>query len=724
MDLLDLVSPLQGTESNQDFSRGNTLPLVCTPWPMTAWTMQTDAGRWAFRWTDAKLQGIRATHQPSPWMGDHGHFAIMPQVGERLLDAEERAASYSKADLIVRPDYLRVRLLRYACTIEVVPTPRCAKMRFHFADARKARLILDCFDENGLLGISDLSGLVHGGTSANYGGVPENFRLSFCLRFNVPIRAIHTAESNRNGLTERVPPFCGAIEFDVPKGRMIECDIATSYLGEAQARTNLLREIGDASFEHLRAQARLAWNKELSRIEVSNESDQQRRTFYSCFYRTLTFPQMMHEEDAAGEVVHYSPYSGARRPGVLYTGHGFWDSYRTTYPFYALLFPEKYSEFLQGWINAYRESGWYPRWPSPGHRVCMLSTQVDVVFADALVKGIGGFNWEEAYEGLRKNAFEEPAIDEGFGRPGLRDYIRYGYLPADQYLQSVAATLDNAHCDFCLSQIARSLGRSEDARQLLHRSAFYSNVFDPQTGFMRGRKADGSWLEPFNEFEWGGPYVEGGPWQTSWGVPHDPAGLIALHGGKAPFLKKLNQMLSLPPSFTAGNYVREIHEMTEMAVAGYGQYAHSNQPVHAALYLFDEAGAPELTDYWVRRILREYYNPGPGGFPGDEDNGQMSAWYILSALGLFPFCPGKPDYKIVAPLFQEATIHLSDRHSLAVIPGAELVTRVEDSVVLNGRKLSRRDISHQQISEGGLLEVHPFEANHAKKDREEAVALI
>jgi predicted alpha-1,2-mannosidase len=699
--LLDLVSPLQGTDSAPDFSRGNTLPLVCTPWPMTAWTLQTGTGRWAFRWSDAKIQGIRATHQPSPWMGDHGHFTLLPQTGERLMEATERAAGYRKEDLVVRPDYLSVSLVRYGCRVELVPTERCCKMRFHFGEARHGRVIVDCFDSRGALRIAHDGRLVFGSSAANDGGVPDNFRLTFCLRLSVPVKAVHGSSSGSSGESG----FLGAIEFDIPAGGVVECDVSTSYLGEGQAALNLDREIGSRSFEGIRATAADRWESLLSTVKISGHSERARRTFYSCFYRTLTFPQMMHEQNGEGETVHYSPYNGSKRPGVLYAGHGFWDCYRTLYPLYAILFPERYADILRGWMNACQEGGWYPRWPSPGYRVCMLSTQADVVFADAAVKGVGGFDLAEAYEGLRRHAFEHVDIDAGYGRPGLRDYIHYGFLPADHHRQSVAATLDNAHCDYCLSQIARLLGKKKEAGELLRRSRSFMNLFDPAVGFMRPRNSDGSWVEPFLEFQWGGAYVEGGAWQTSWGVPHDPTGLIHLHGGKKKFLARLNRMFTTPAHFTTGSYRSEIHEMTEMAMASLGQYAHSNQPVHHVLYLFDEAGAPHLTDHWVHRILNEHYNPDPGGFPGDEDNGEMSAWFVLSALGIFPLCPGKPAYKLVTPLFEEACLILPSGNRLEITPGRMPSDAGESCHLLNGELMPGRDIEHAKVAAGGTLEV-------------------
>ncbi len=699
--LLDFVNPLQGTDSQDDFSRGNTLPLLCTPFPMTAWTLQTGEGRWAFRWRDAKIQGLRATHQPSPWMGDHGHFTIMPQQRDRLLTAQERSSSYVKEDLVCRPEYLRVHLLRDDCVFESTPTERGVKIRLTFGQAGDSRVIFDCFYQGGTFQWLADRNILLGCSKANYGGVPENFAQWFAVRIDTASTTFTAVENSGNASA----PLLGTLDFSVTAGQVVTCDVGVSYISAEQALLNLEREIGDKSFDEVRQSAASAWEKRLTKARVETSDVSLKKVFYSSFYRTLTFPHKFHETDASGQTVHFSPYDGEVHPGELYAGHGFWDTYRTAYPLYALLFPEDYASFLRGWMNACREGGWYPRWPSPGYRVCMLSTHVDATFADAVVKGIKGFDLEEAYEGLRRHAFENLEEDTGYGRPGLDAYLKLGYIPADRYRHSVAATLDNAYCDFCLAQIARVLRRTDDEAIFLERALSYRHLFDPSVDFMRGKNADGSWLSPFEEFYWGGPYVEGGPWQTSWGVPHDVPGLVTLYGGQEKFIAKLEKMLALPPHFTVGDYGFEIHEMSEMACAKFGQYAHSNQPVHHALYLFAEAGAPERTDHWVHKILTEYYNETPGGFPGDEDNGEMSAWFVLSALGIFPLCPGKPEYTLTRPLFASATVELGTGATLTITN--ETSNEADQVFTFDGVELPGRRIGHAELSQGGNLAFGP-----------------
>lgn len=675
---------------------------------MTAWTLQTGEDRWIFSWNDVKLQGIRATHQPSPWMGDFGQFTVMPQVGELVLDGQMRSSYYDKAAAVVKPEYFKVGLARYRVTVEGTPTERCLYLKFHFGSTGRGRLIVDCFDD-GHLGTGADAYEVTGVARTNLGGVAGDFGLRFVMVLNVPVKqcVYRAASEGKPGYPDGAAGAAGYLEFDIPEDGLVECRVATSYLDHDQARENLRQEIGRSDFATVRGEAEAEWRRRLSRVRIETDSEEELRTFYSCLYRTLTFPLKMHETEADGTEVHYSPYTGGKEAGKLYTGHGFWDTYRTTYPLYALLYPDDYSEFLQGWLNAKKEGGWFPRWPAPGFRVCMQSTHIDAVFADAMVKGIGGIDWEEAYGHLRQNAFDDPgAEDLGFGRPGLGDYLDLGYLPADRYRHSVSATLDNAYCDYCLSVMAERLGRREEAERLRERALAYRHVFDPETSLMRGRNRDGSWLTPFDPFDWGGPYMEGCAWQSSWTVPHDPEGLIELHGGPDALVGKLEEMLAIEPRYNVGDYRFEIHEMTEMVAAGTGQYAQSNQPSHLALYLFGAAGRPDLTEFWVHRILRDHYHSGPGGFPGDEDNGEMSAWYVLSAIGLFPFCPGKAEYRLIHPLFDRITLALPNDRTLTI-----------RGYPREGEAVAETDgadtVAHERILAGGELAIPSRLASHA-----------
>lgn len=396
----------------------------------------------------------------------------------------------------------------------------------------------------------------------------------------------------------------------------------------------------------------------LGRFQVEADSESQERIFYSCLYRCLLFPRFLDEVDASGQICHRSPFDGKIYEGSLCTDSGFWDVYRTLYPLLALAYPEVLQRMISGWMNACREGGWAPKWPSPGPRDCMIGTHFDVFVADVIAKGFTDWDIEEAFRYLWKNATVESS-DGCYGRDGLNDYDTLGYVPADRFAKSAACTLDYAFNDFCIAQVAQYLGETGKAKRLFERSQNFKNIYNSEAGMMRGRNADGSWQTPFREFEWGGPFIEGGTWQHSFNVPHDPEGLAELFGGADALCAKLNQMLETEPHFEAGTYGFEIHEASEMAMANFGQYAHSNQPVHGFLFLYALMGQPEKTDYWVHRVCRELYTLND--FPGDEDNGEMSAWYIWACLGLFPQCPGTADYVSFKPFLKKVSLHLPNR---------------------------------------------------------------
>ena len=712
--LLRHVNPLQGTDSHPGFSRGNTLPILARPFGMAHWSAQTAEGRWFFSPRDRQLQGVRLTHQPSPWMGDYGAVTFLPQSGERRLSARARSTSYVPSRTAFGPHRFETDLLATGDRIELVPTERGAILRATFADGAPARLIVDPAAGESSFWVEPDGRTIVGFTRGNSGGVPEGFAEWIVAECSVPIVS-STAFVGNAALdgTEPGERYGLCAEFG-PAAGPVEIRIATSFIDAEQARRNLEIELR-GSFEAIAADAERVWEETLGRIRVESDDTDRLTTFYSCLYRTQLFPRIWHEPDTSsgedGAMRHRSPYDGGVHPGVLYTDNGFWDTYRTEYPLLALVWPDRLAEILRGWVHALKEGGWFPQWATPGYRACMVGTHIDAVIADAVSRGITGFDVEAAAEGMLRHAYHPGDPDGAWGRIGIEDYIRLGYVPADRHHESVARTLDYAYDDWCLARVLRGLGRGAEAEALEARSGNYRNLWDPEVGFMRGRNADGSWLEPWREFGWGSPYVEGGPWQSVWAVPHDPMGLAALMGGPEALVAKLDQMLTTPPRFEIGVYGLEIHEMTEMACAdpeglargeGFGQYAHSNQPVHHALWLYAAMGRPDRTATEVRRVLDRLYTPDD--LPGDEDNGEMGAWYVLSALGLFASCPGDGRWTLGAPVFARATVTPESGGRLAIeasdvsAPGAGV-----PGVAWNGTAIEGRTLAHRAIAAGGTL---------------------
>jgi len=387
----------------------------------------------------------------------------------------------------------------------------------------------------------------------------------------------------------------------------------------------------------------------------------------------------------------------------MYTDNGFWDTYRTLYPLLTILCPSRLSLILQGWLNAYRQGGWLPKWASPGYHHCMVGTHAASVLADAAVKGIEGVDWELALEAMLKDATQTGDETGGKGRLGVKHYTQHGYVASDQTEHAVARTLDFAYNDFCVAQLAAKLGKTDIEAQYRKQAQNYKHLFDPTVGFMRGKNSDGQWVEPFCEFAWTRDYIEGGPWQSSWAVPHDPQGLIELMGGDEATVEKLETMLTMQPIFEQGDYPREIHEMTEMALANLGQYAQSNQPVHHVLQFFAEAGRNDRANYWIHRVLTEHYHATPDGFPGDEDNGEMSAWYVLHALGLFAMCPGKATYNLNVPLFTLAQIHLENGNTWTIARDADATDC--QAIFVNDEPCEDWKLDHATLMRGGSIQL-------------------
>lgn len=707
MSINDYVNPFQGTDSHFAFSQGNTLPLITRPFGMTSWSLQTDEGPWVFQWSARKLQGIRATHQPSPWIGDYGHCTILPMSGIPAISAFARASIYDRAATVARPHYLRTYLGRYRTWLELTPTERCAMLRCTFPADATGHVLLQLFDAPGHVQILPEQRRVVGYTRAKSGGAPDNFACYLVAEFDRPFVAAQISDGNTvvPEATERTGRQLGALlSFDTAADPVLTFRVATSFISVEQALRNLEHEIGAKPFDTLRAEAEAAWEATLGKIQIEGASERQLQTFYTCLYRAHIFPRIWHEPDASGQPIHYSPYDGRVHPGVLYADNGFWDTYRTVYPLLALLDPERLAEILEGWTQAAREGGWFPTWASPGYRSCMIGTHLDAIIADAYLRGIRGFDSATAYAAMRRDCFEEGDPHGLFGRKGQQAFIEYGYVPADITDHAAARTQEYAYTDFCTARLARELGHTDDFRELWPRAFAYRNTFDPGVGLMRARLRDGSWKEPFDEFAWDtDAYIEGSAWQYSWAVPHDPAGLIALHGGREAFLARLDAMLAAPPEFRAAQYGFEIHEMTEMAAANFGQYAHSNQPVHHVLYMFAAAGAPWKTEHWVRRVLNELYSSDPDGLPGDEDNGEMSAWYVLSALGIFPLCVGDPSFVFGSPLFPRVTVRLPNGRTVQIEAPESTERPYVRQIAWNGTPITRTWIAHQDLAAGGLL---------------------
>lgn len=643
MDFLHYVNIRQGTASEPRFSTGNTLPLVAAPWGMNAFALQTRAsdGGWFYHPAHRQCEGVRLTHQPSPWVRDYAHFVLMPQSGRPYAGENERASEFEA--IIMSPACLEVYFKRYRALMKLVPSERGAIITVRWDTPDTPRFALLPFDFPSELTIDADKAELSGWLNAYGDGTRRDFRSYVVMQFDQPIDAEKTVGSN--------------IAFRMAQGNTLTVRMATSYVSVEQARLNLQREVGGKSCEKLMAENSAKWNDLLGRIVIT-DTEERKRTFYSCLYRCFLFPRVFHEYGADGQPIHYSTRSGKIAPGVMYVDNGFWDTCRTLYPLLTMLVPDKVQEMVQGYLNFYREEGWLPKWLSPGERGIMPGTLVDAVLADAAVKGLlTREQMELALEAMLKHA-NIPGDSHLHGRVGVTDYVQLGYVPCDKYRESANNTLDAAYCDWCIAQVADRLGKTDFREEYLRRSRNYRNLFDPTVGFIRGRNADGSFPAGFSPIRWGGEYCEGAAWQNAFGVYHDIDGLASLYGGRDGLLAKLDELFATPPEYEVGTYNGEIHEMTEMAAANFGQCAISNQPSFHLPYLYTALGQPQRAAYWVNRIVNEAFTPD--AYPGDEDNGSMAAWYVWSVLGMYPLCPGKNEFVQGACQVQRAELRLPD----------------------------------------------------------------
>lgn len=697
--LVDYVNIQQGTDSHQELSHGNTLPLVGSPWGMTDWAIENGGGSWYFS-PDGKIDGFRATHQPSPWIADYGQFVIMPQSGDLNLGVRDRLSEYDTTTAILRPDYEKLDLKKYDITAEMTASERGAVFRLTYHNGQSGRLI---FNAAGPSEIKIEGRTIRGVSRINRGGVADNFGSYFVINLDRDIDKSDVVIKGQSvgGPAGQGDNAVGYVEFKTSPGQPVELQVGTSLISWEQAERNLHAET-DGGFDAVHARVQKTWNDHLGRVEIT-ATENQKQTFYSCLYHAQMFPHRLYELDAAGKPIHYSPYDGKIHDGVLYGDIGIWDAFRTTFPLITILYPDQLNEILQGFVNASSEGGTLPEWSSPGYRDCMIGQHCAAIFADAVVKGQHGFDAAAAYASLLKSAWQPPAPGV-LVRRGLADYLKLGYIPDGASTYAVSATLDYAYDDWCVAQMAQALNHPDDYQKLMTRAQNYRLLWDPSVGFMRPKDAQGHWIEPFDQFAWGGPYAEGGPWQDSFFVPHDTAGLAGLAGGREKFAAKLDEMLGLPPIYHKGGYGSIIHEMREMGVVKFGQYDQGNQPGFDSLYLFAAVGQPWQTEYWTRRVCAELFNASASGFPGDEDNGSMASWYLLSSMGFYPLCPGTTQYVFTSPLFSKITLHLaSDKTFVITAPANSQANVYVQKRQLNGVDVSRAWLTHQDIMQGGEL---------------------
>jgi len=712
-DPVEWVNPLMGTASRVDMSNGNTYPAIAVPWGMNIWTPQTGkmGNGWAYTYDADKIRGLKQTHQPSPWMNDYGQFAVMPVTGSKRFSEDDRASWFSHKAEVSKPYYYSVYLADSDVTAEITPTERAAQFRFTFPKSEQSYVVIDAFDKGSYVKIlPDQRKVIGYSTRYARGPLPKNFRNYFVMVFDKPFTSSDVFKGKElvAGALEMDSAHSGAIVgFKTERGEQVHMKVASSFISAGQAELNLQRELAADGFDATRDKSKAAWNKVLGKVEVEGGSIDQMRTFYSSLYRMVQFPNKLYELDATGQPVHWSPYNGEVLPGYLFGGTGFWDTFRALYPFLNLVYPSVNREMQAGLANAFREGGWLPEWSSPGYANVMIGNNSASVVADAWIKGTRSKDdIETLWQALKHGADNEGPMN-AVGRFGVKYYNELGYVPYDVKInENAARTLEYAYDDFTIYQLGKALGKPESEIGIYaQRSMNYRKLFDPETRLMRGRNQDGSFQSPFNPFKWGDAFTEGNSWHYTWSVFHDVDGLIQLMGGRNAFVEKLDTVMKLPPVFDESYYGEVIHEIREMQIANMGQYAHGNQPIQHMLYLYNYAGAPWKSQYWIRETMNRMYKPTPDGYCGDEDNGQTSAWYVFSALGFYSVTPAVNQYVVGAPLFRRATIHLENGKDLRInAPQNGAERRYIQAMRLNGRPWTHNWLNHEELVKGAVLD--------------------
>lgn len=688
--------------------RGQTVPSVGMPFGMTHLTPQTRASAAKcvapYYYQDSRLQGIRASH----WLSgsctqDYGSFTLMPVVGQLRVDPEGRDRLFQHARETVTPAYYGLRL-EEGSHIEATGTTRAGMLRFEVSTREPAYLVVNpnSAQREGRLEILPERGEIVGSNPVYriYAGQgePAGFSAYFVARLEHPIEEYGTWKGGALQAAGEAVEGTGSAaigaygRLHVPADGVVRVKVGTSFTSIEDARRNLDAEIPGWDFETVREEARSTWEDLLGRIEVEGGTLEQRSIFYTALYHSLLLPRTFSDVDGSYPAFGGSGEVRTAEDFVYYTDFSLWDTFRAVHPLQTLIAPDRTRDFIRSLLAMAEDGGWLPIFPAwNSYTSAMIGDHATVMIADAYLKGIRGFDAETLYSYMRRNAMALPedsaAYRDGRGRRALESYLRHGYIPLEDTVpyafhqrEQVSRTLEYAFDDYALAQMAGALGREEDRALFLERAANWRNVFDPETRLVRGRHADGSWIEPFDATERAEYITEGSPWQYSWFAPHDVAGLIEAMGGREIFVARLDSLFEQ------------------------GLYWHGNEPGHHIPYLYAYAGQPWKVQERVRQILREEYGAGPGGLSGNDDSGQMSAWYVFSAMGFYPVSPGMPVYVLGSPLFGRTTLRLPAGGTFTIVAeGVSEINRYIQSARLNGEPLDRAWFTHEEVTAGGEL---------------------
>lgn len=704
---INTVDTRHGSLNKPGFSNGNTLPYTGTPFGMNYFVLQSqNESNWFFDPTNPLIQGFRLTHQPSPWMGDYSWLVFTPVTGvPRGTNLDANRSSYKVSEAVFQPHKLGIESLQYRIHTTLVPTVRGAKFKLERLDKKDLGLLISTEDEIHFEVDNEKNRLI-GMRPQKINDNQSTLKLHFVLDFSdsVSTFSLHSFENGKWNETSKAKQKGIWLKIETVAST-VELSLGTSFISQKQAILNLEREVLPFSIDECERQSAEKWEELLNKIEVKDRNNEKIRQFNHYLYRMFLFPQTMFEEDKNDKAIHFDMYNDEIKQGKFYTNNGFWDTYRTVYPLYSLILPEKYQEILEGVRHFYEESGHLPKWISPDERGLMPGTLINAVIADAAVKGLLTKEENQFFLDAMVKEATTPPKDEKFGRAGVKDTKEFGYV-TNKEVENVNQTQDNAYSDFCIRQVANVLGEEDTALTFEKEAMNYQHLFDSKTGFLRGKNEEGEFSDSFIPEDWGFDYTEGSAWQNALAFYHDTQGYMDLIGGKEAFLNHLTALANEKPIFEIGNYGMEIHEMSEMATADFGQLAISNQPSFHIPYLYAYAGKPEYTQHVVKQLCMHAFNDGFDGFPGDEDNGSMSGWVIFSQLGFYPVTPGTSEYVLGIPQFDEVVLKLPNNKEFIIsvkgnVPQYSFVKNTK----INEQEYDKLYLTHEDIVCGGSMKV-------------------
>ena len=696
---VDWVNTYIGTGGSSDGPEyGGTMPLVTTPFGMTNWTAQTRQNRISvssYAYEDGTISGFIGTHQPAVWMGDYGYVTLMPETGAIQPTVEYRRQPFSHRDETSTPYYYSVKMGQdpaHRILAEITATDHCGYLRFTFPAGAKGGVLVEA-TRAGTTGFVAVDAAKREITGYNPDRMDSylselklpNFKGYFVIRFRQAFRAQGVYQGvlpvpDKSAVTgDAVGAYA---QFDTAADPVVEAQVGTSFISIDQARANLDAELPAWNFAAARDALKKSWNEKLGIATIEGAGEDERHIFYTGLYHALLYPKLFSEHGR-----YYSAFDDKIHEGVSYTAFSIWDTFRAENSLLTLFAPERIDGMISALLQDFQEGGWMPKWPNPSYTNIMIGTHADSLVAEAIAKGFKGFDYRLAYAALYKDAMTPPDgdttrpwLDREPGVPyearaGLTYAKQLGYIPADKVSESASSTLEESYDDFAVAQVAKAIGNQRDYKFFLQRSRNYKNLFNAARGFMQARNADGSWADP--EKGW----TEGDQWVYLFAPLHDIAGVMALLGGEERFNAQLD-------AHFAGGHNR-----------------HDNEPSHHYGYLYDFGGQPWKTQAKVRQLAREAYANSTTGILGNEDCGQMSAWYVFTALGFYPLNPASAQYVIGSPLFKAVHLSLPNGNRFDIsAPNNGPENVYIQSVKLNGKSLDIPVITYAQIEAGGKLE--------------------